>query len=179
MPAPQFRAGLVCECQKGHDGGPAAHEGRLRKIGIQHFTFKHLIGLGMALPHYDRHLRLDYSGLLECDFRKSLTQHVTMVKTDVGYHAEDRGDDIGTVKTSAESGLEDHEIDFLPCEPVECHECRYLEEGHVQMVESILPLIYEIPHFLLGNQRDTGIVRVFFRPSLDNPHTLSEIQDVR
>ena len=75
-----------------------------------------------------------------------------MVKTDVGYHAQHRSHYVGAVQTASQSGLKNHDIDFLIGKPVQSHKCRYLKEGHVEMVEGLLPLTDKSPYIFFGHK---------------------------
>ena len=106
----------------------------------------------MALTYHYRHLGLDDPGLLEGDFRKRPAQHVAMVQTYVGNDTKHGRYDIGAVQTSAEPGLQNCDVDITVCKPIQSKESGDLEERHVKMIESILPLTDKRPHIRLRNQ---------------------------
>ena len=94
-----------------------------------------------------------------------------MVKTDIRNDTKNRINDIGTVKTSSQARFQNDIIHFLPCKPVESHSCSDLKERHIQVIESIIPFLNEIPDILLRYQSSS------ITPH--NPDALTEIKDVR
>ena len=72
-----------------------------------------------------------------------------MVETDVGYDAQNRSHYVSAVQTSPETGFQNDDIDIFRSESVQGKQCGYLKEGHVQVVEGILPLMDEIPDVFL------------------------------
>ena len=51
---PQGRLLAVRKCEQRHNPVPAAHEVRLRKVGVQNLAFKHRDSLRRGLPYYHR-----------------------------------------------------------------------------------------------------------------------------
>ena len=145
----------------------------------------------MTLPYHDRGLRLDDSSFLKSDFRKGLAKHVAMIQTDVCDHAKHRSDDVRAVETASESGLKHHHIHLHMSKPAQCKRCGYLKEGHVKMVEGLLPLIYKIPDIFLRDQRERSfaslrmtrnrvrMTRNRVRMTSDHPYSFTEVQDMR
>ena len=171
MSVPARWLDLIGKGQKRHDRGTAAHEVRLRKVGIQHFTFKYRICLRMALSYHHRHFRLDDSSFFKGYFRQGFSQHVAMIQANVRNDAQHRSHYVRTVKTSAKACLKNDDIGLDFRKPAQSHGSRDLKEGHVKMVECFLPLVDEVPYIILRNQCKAVFI--------DHPHPLPEIQNMR
>ena len=150
IPKPRFN--LVRKSQQRHDCSAATHEDRFRKIGIQNLAFKDRISFMIALSHNNRHSRLDDSSLFECYFRKGSAKKVTMIQPYVCNDTQDRSDNVRTVQPATQTSLKNDIIHTLTRKPVKSHRCGYLKEGHIQMIEGILPFPDEVPYILLWNQ---------------------------
>ena len=97
----------------------------------------------MALSYYDRNLRLDYACLFKGYLRQGVAEHIAMVQSYVRNDAENRRHYVRAVQTASQACFQHDDIGFHIGEPAECKRSRYFEEGHVKMVECLLPLIDE------------------------------------
>ena len=116
IPKPRFN--LVRKSQQRHDCSTAAHEDWFRKIGIQNLAFKDRISFMIALPHNNRHSRLDDSSLFECYFRKGSAKKVTMIQPYVCNDTQDRSDNVRTVQAASQTGFKNDIIHPLTRKPV-------------------------------------------------------------
>ena len=100
-----------------------------------------------------------------------------MVKTYIGYHTQHRCDDVRAVQTTSETCFKNDDIHILGREPVQGQKSGDLEEGHVQMVEGVAPLMNEGPDIFLGDEME-GRSFASLRMTSDHPHAFTEIENM-
>ena len=123
-----------------------------------------------------RHSLLDDAGLLCGDFLQGIAEQIAMVKSYAGDHAELGSDDIGTVKPASESGLDHCPVHLHIGEPSESQTGGNLEKRELEPVQVIIVPGQEIIHVFLSNEGRTVGGRL---PSVNDPHSLPEIQNMR
>ncbi len=146
---PKRRFCLVSKSQKRHYPYPVSTELRFRQICVQDLTFKHSVCLRVTFTDHCRHTRFDYTCLLKCDFRQSVSEHITMVKPDIGYYTHFGAYDIRAVKPASQACLDNSHINILPGKPVKSHHRSDLEKRKVKVFESPVPPADKIPDFFL------------------------------
>lgn len=123
-------------------------DGRLLLIGL-------MLEDGACLRHRLTHdhgdAGLDDAGLLTRDLRQRVAEEARVVEADVGDDAQQRTDDVGAVEPSAESHLDDGDIDLLLLEIEEGHGRGELEERGMEGLEEGALLLYEVDDALAGD----------------------------
>ena len=119
---------------------------------------------------------LDDAGLLCGDFLQGIAEQIAMVKSDAGDHAQLRSDDIGAVKPASEPCLDHCPVHLHIGEPSESQAGGNLEKRELKPVQIVIVPGQEIIHVFLSNEGRTVGGRL---PSVNDPHSLPEIQNMR
>ena len=138
-----------------------------RSVAFLSLVDEYLFGLRLSLTNHNRSVWLYDAGFFNGYFSQSVAEHCHVIQGNISDYAKFWLYHIGRVQTSAQTHLDDCDIDFFLCKIVESHACRHLEERELHLLEFLFVVADEVDDILFRNHQSV------------DADALTEVEEVR